>query len=200
MRKLSVLLATAFLLAGGAMAFAKDPKKKVEKVEKKTNPVVEFKTSLGSFSIEVYPDKAPKTVENFLAYVDAKFYDGTVFHRVIADFMIQGGGFDQKLSKKETRPPVVNEAKGGLSNARGTVAMARTSDPNSATAQFFVNVADNKRLDYAGEGSPGYAAFGKVIAGMDTVDKIRAVATGMQGGMNDVPTTAVIIESARRIK
>jgi len=141
--------------------------------------LVEVKTSMGSFRIELRGDKAPRTVENFLAYVDAKFYDGTVFHRVSADFMIQGGGFDKDLNKKPTREPVINEAKGGLSNTRGTVAMARTSDPNSATAQFFVNVKDNAKLDQKDEpGRDGYCVFGKVVAGMDVVDKIKAVPTG----------------------
>ena len=157
-----------------------------------------MKTSLGAFKLELYADKAPKTVENFLKYVDDKFYDGTIFHRVISDFMIQGGGFDKSLTKKDTREPVVNEAKDSISNTKYTVAMARTSDPNSATAQFFVNVKDNKNLDYGGPSGDGYCAFGKVISGMDVVDKIKVVPTGSQGGMGDVPQTPVIIESIRR--
>jgi peptidyl-prolyl cis-trans isomerase B (cyclophilin B) len=200
-RRRVLVIAAAALLAVGALglnAFAKD--KKAKKPAK--GNIVEVKTSMGSFKIELYPDKAPKTVENFLAYVDAKFYDGTVFHRVISDFMIQGGGFDKDLNKKATREPVVNEAKTGLSNTLGTVAMARTSDPNSATAQFFVNVADNVRLDRRDDtaGGAGYCAFGKVISGMDVVEKIKAVPTGTSGGMGDVPQTPVIIESIRRVK
>jgi cyclophilin family peptidyl-prolyl cis-trans isomerase len=193
---ISLFTVLVLALGAGAVARAKD------KAAKKAAPtVVEVTTSMGSFKIELYADKAPKTVANFLKYVDDKFYDGTIFHRVIADFMIQGGGFDKTMTKKETRPAIENEAKGSISNARGTVAMARTSDPNSATAQFFVNVADNKRLDYSGPGGgEGYCAFGKVISGMDVVDKIRAVPTGMQGGMGDVPNTPVVIESIRRAK
>jgi peptidyl-prolyl cis-trans isomerase A (cyclophilin A)/peptidyl-prolyl cis-trans isomerase B (cyclophilin B) len=156
---------------------------------------VQIKTSLGDITVELYADKAPKSVENFLGYVKSGFYDGTIFHRVIADFMIQGGGFTADLRQKKTRAPVVNESKNGLSNLRGTIAMARTADPNSATAQFFINTVDNPRLDYAGDANPGYCVFGKVVAGMDVVDKIRAVPTGAQGPFrSDVPTTAVVIE------
>ena len=154
-----------------------------------------IKTSLGDLTVELYADKAPKSVENFLAYAKSGFYDGTIFHRVIADFMIQGGGFTADLRQKKTRAPVVNESKNGLSNLRGTLAMARTADPNSATAQFFINTVDNQRLDYAGDANPGYCVFGKVTAGLDVVDKIRAVPTGAQGPFrSDVPTTAVVIE------
>ena len=154
-----------------------------------------IKTSLGDITVELYADKAPKSVENFLAYARSGFYDGTIFHRVIADFMIQGGGFTADLRQKKTRAPVVNESKNGLSNLRGTLAMARTADPNSATAQFFINTVDNQRLDYAGDANPGYCVFGKVTAGLDVVDKIRAVPTGAQGPFrSDVPTTAVVIE------
>ncbi|HEU4663885.1 MAG TPA: peptidylprolyl isomerase [Dokdonella sp.] len=154
-----------------------------------------MKTNLGDMTVELYADKAPKSVENFLAYAKSGFYDGTIFHRVIADFMIQGGGFTPDLRQKKTRAPVVNESKNGLSNLRGTLAMARTADPNSATAQFFINTVDNPRLDYAGDANPGYCVFGKVVAGMDVVDKIRATPTGAQGPFrSDVPTTAVVIE------
>jgi len=154
-----------------------------------------IKTSLGDITVELYADKAPKSVENFLAYARSGFYDGTIFHRVIADFMVQGGGFTADLRQKKTRAPVVNESKNGLSNLRGTLAMARTADPNSATAQFFINTVDNQRLDYAGDANPGYCVFGKVTAGLDVVDKIRAVPTGAQGPFrSDVPTTAVVIE------
>ncbi len=183
----------------GSDALAKGKAKKGAKAG--ANPVVEVKTSMGSFQVELYPGKAPKTVENFLRYVDEKFYDGTVFHRVIADFMIQGGGFDASLTRKETHDPIMNEAKGTISNAKGTIAMARTSDPHSATAQFFVNVQDNKKLDWSErEGGHGYCAFGKVISGMDVVEKIRALPTGSRGGMQDVPNQTVTIESIRVIK
>jgi cyclophilin family peptidyl-prolyl cis-trans isomerase len=202
-RHVVVSLVALLGLALGAGTFALAAPKAKDKAAKKAGApvVVEVKTSMGAFKIELYADKAPKTVENFLKYVDDKFYDGTIFHRVISDFMIQGGGFDKALSKKDTREPVTNEAKDSISNAKYTVAMARTSDPNSATAQFFVNVKDNKRLDYSGPGGgEGYCAFGKVISGMDVIDKIKDVPTGMQGGMSDVPQTPVVIESIRRVK
>jgi peptidyl-prolyl cis-trans isomerase A (cyclophilin A)/peptidyl-prolyl cis-trans isomerase B (cyclophilin B) len=164
----------------------------------KTASKVLIKTNLGDMTVELYPDKAPKTVENFLAYVNAKFYDGTIFHRVIDNFMIQGGGFTPELRQKATRPAIANEAKNGLSNSRGTLAMARTGDPNSATAQFFINVVDNPRLDYTSDANGstwGYCVFGKVISGLDVVDKIKAVPTGAQGPFkSDVPTTPVVIE------
>lgn len=160
------------------------------------SPKVLLKTSLGDITIELFPDKAPKSVENFLAYVKSGFYDGTIFHRVIANFMIQGGGFTKDLRQKSTRQPIVNESKNGLSNLRGTVAMARTGDPNSATAQFFINTVDNPRLDDS-DAAPGYAVFGKVVQGLDVIDKIKAVPTGAQGPFrSDVPTTPVVIESA----
>ena len=160
-------------------------------------PKVLIKTSLGDITLELYPDKAPKSVENFLAYVKSGFYDGTIFHRVIAGFMIQGGGFTADLRQKKTRAPIAIESKNGLSNLRGTLAMARTMDPNSATAQFFINTVDNPRLDYAGDANPGYAVFGKVVSGMDVVEKIRAVETGAQGPfVSDVPKTPIVIEKA----
>jgi peptidyl-prolyl cis-trans isomerase A (cyclophilin A) len=158
-------------------------------------PKVLIKTNLGDITVELYPDKAPKSVENFLAYVKSGFYDGTIFHRVIPAFMIQGGGFTKDLVQKKTRAPIVIESKNGLSNLRGTLAMARTGDPNSATAQFFINTVDNARLDYAGDTNPGYAVFGKVVSGLDVVDKIRAVPTGAQGPFrSDVPTSVISIE------
>jgi len=167
-------------------------------VSKAVDPKVLIKTSLGDITVELYPDKAPKTVENFLAYVNSGFYDGTIFHRVIDNFMIQGGGFTRDLQQKRTRPAIANEAKNGLSNLRGTLAMARTSDPNSATAQFFINVVDNPRLDFTSEQNGatwGYCVFGKVISGLDVVDKIKAVPTGAQGPFrSDVPVTPVVIE------
>jgi len=167
------------------------------------NPIVDVATNHGNFAIELDPAKAPKTVANFLKYVDAKHYDGTVFHRIIPTFMIQGGGFDQRLEKKSVNAPVENEAFNGLKNSRGTVAMARTSDPHSATAQFFVNVTDNKSLDHQAKDGAGwgYCVFGKVIEGMDTVDKIKAVRTGPAPGgqfQKDCPIEMVVINSVKR--
>jgi cyclophilin family peptidyl-prolyl cis-trans isomerase len=163
-----------------------------------------IKTNLGDMTVELYPDKSPKSVENFLTYANAGFYDGTIFHRVIDNFMIQGGGFTRELRQKPTRPAIANEAKNGLSNTRGTLAMARTGDPNSATAQFFINVVDNPRLDFTSEANGatwGYTVFGKVVSGLDVVDKIKAVPTGPQGPFkSDVPTTPVVIEKISVIK
>lgn len=159
-------------------------------------PVVSLVTSLGEIRIALRPDKAPLTVDNFLKYVKAGHYTGTIFHRVMPGFMVQGGGMDATLKEKPTRPPVRNEAKNGLRNARGTVAMARTNDPNSATAQFFVNVKDNHALDFGIRGA-GYTVFGEVIQGMDVVDRIVAVTTGTRGGHENVPVTPVVIKSAR---
>ncbi len=162
-------------------------------------PKVLLKTSMGDITIELYPDKAPKSVENFLQYATDKFYDGTIFHRVIDGFMVQGGGFTADLRQKPTRAPVVNEANNGLSNLRGTLAMARTMDPNSATAQFFINVVDNERLNHVSPENGytwGYAVFGKVIAGQDVIDKIRVVETAPQGPLpKDVPKTPIVIQS-----
>jgi len=156
-----------------------------------------FVTTLGSFTVELYAEKAPITVENFLAYLDAGFYDGTIFHRVIPDFMIQGGGFTRDMKEKEARPPIKNEAMNGLKNLRGTLAMARTQDLNSATSQFFVNLKHNEFLDH-GTRDFGYAVFGKVIQGMEVVDQIAAVETGSSGMHQNVPIEAVVIESVRR--
>ncbi|NKE65846.1 peptidylprolyl isomerase [Ramlibacter sp. RBP-2] len=215
-------LAMCLALAAGTSAFAADA------------PQVRFSTTAGEFVVEVYPDKAPKTVENFLRYVKDKHYDGTIFHRVIDNFMVQGGGYDKRYAQKPTRPPVPHEgrealAKGGPKNVRGTLAMARTSDPNSASAQFFINVKDNAFLDpvlippgdpvprfeYQGrvylnearatlEKAPqlyGYTVFGKVVSGMDVVDRIKATPTGPGGPFpSDVPTTPVVIESATLVK
>jgi cyclophilin family peptidyl-prolyl cis-trans isomerase len=162
------------------------------------NPVVEMQTSGGNIRIELYPDQAPKTVENFLQYVKDGFYSGTIFHRVIPGFMIQGGGFDKSYAQKSTRPPIVNEAAIGLRNEPGTIAMARTSNPNSATAQFFINVNNNIPLNFR-DPSPqgiGYAVFGRVISGMDVVSKIAGSPTGSGGPFpTDVPKTMVVIES-----
>jgi cyclophilin family peptidyl-prolyl cis-trans isomerase len=154
---------------------------------------------MGTIKIELYPDKAPETVKNFLSYVDKKHYDGTIFHRVIPNFMIQGGGMSSGMKEKDTDAPVKNEAKNSISNARGTIAMARTGDPHSATAQFFINVADNKFLDQAqARDRWGYCAFGKVIDGMDVVDKIKVVPTRNFGQHGDVPVNDVVIKSIRR--
>ena len=169
------------------------------------NPVVVMETSMGTIKIELYPEKAPITVKNFLGYVDDKFYDDTIFHRVMGkentdkmeDFMIQGGGFTKDHKEKKTKEQIKNESNNGLSNKRGTVAMARTNDPDSATAQFFINVKDNNFLDKNNR-SAGYAVFGKVTEGMDVVDKIKAVNTGSRGGHQNVPTQDVLIKSVRR--
>jgi cyclophilin family peptidyl-prolyl cis-trans isomerase len=168
-------------------------------------PKVKFATSAGDIVVEVYPDKAPKTVENFLQYVRDKHYDGTIFHRVIDRFMIQGGGMDRNMVEKPTRPPVVHEGREayakGLRNEAGTIAMARTSEPNSATSQFFINVADNTRtLDPPGPNAPGYTVFGRVVSGMDVVNKIKTVQTGSAGMHGDVPLTPVVIQSATIVK
>jgi peptidyl-prolyl cis-trans isomerase A (cyclophilin A) len=181
-RRLAIGFTSALLISSAALAEA--------------STQVKFQTSLGDFTVEVYPDKAPKTVENFLQYVKDKFYNGTIFHRVIGNFMVQGGGFTPDMNQKATREPIVLEAKNGLKNDRGTIAMARTSNPNSATAQFFVNVVDNNGLNAPAPDGNGYAVFGKVIAGMDTIDKIRAVPTGRQ----DVPATPILINSATLVK
>ncbi len=166
------------------------------------DPTVEVTTNHGSFVIALDPAKAPLSVENFLRYVDAKHYDGTVFHRVIPTFMIQGGGFDQQLEKKPVQAPIQNEAANGLKNTRGTVAMARTGDPHSATSQFFVSVADNAFLDHQAKDGQGwgYAVFGRVTTGMDVVDKIKAVRTGAAGPFaKDAPQEPVVIQSVRRV-
>jgi len=165
------------------------------------NPQVELKTSQGAIVLELDAAKAPKTVENFLQYVRDGHYDGTIFHRVIGHFMIQGGGMTSDMKEKPTRAPVQNEAANGLKNTRGSIAMARTSDPHSATAQFFINVADNDFLNHrapSGQGW-GYAVFGRVVAGLDVVDKIRGVKTGNRGHHGDVPLQPVVIETARLI-
>jgi len=177
--------AVAMTVASGANAAGK-------------NPQVKLTTTMGDIVLELYPDKAPATVANFLQYVKDGFYDGTVFHRVISTFMIQGGGLDANLKQKATRAPIKNEADNGLQNEPYTVAMARTQDPNSATSQFFINVGDNKFLNHKDKTITGwgYAVFGRVIQGQDVVDKIKAVPTGRQGSYDDVPTTPVTITKA----
>jgi peptidyl-prolyl cis-trans isomerase A (cyclophilin A) len=221
------LVVSAAILLGGAMLVA-------PAAAQTTAPKVKFQTTMGDFVIEVYPDKAPKTVENFLQYVKDKHYDGTIFHRVIPTFMVQGGGFDAQYAEKKTRPPVVHEgrdaiAKGGSKNVIGTVAMARTNDPQSATAQFFINVQDNSFLDptqippgdpvpvfkYQGivyKDTPrerlvnapqlfGYTVFGKVVSGMDVITKMKATPTGAGGPFpTDVPQTPILINSATLLK
>jgi len=189
-RRITFILATFAFAAFGTQVQA-------------ANPQVELDTTAGKIRIELFPNAAPQTVENFLTYVKAKQYDGTQFHRVIKGFMIQGGGFTDDFSQKPTRPPVKNEAeqssKAGLLNVPGTVAMARTSDPNSATSQFFINVNDNKFLNFK-EATPsgyGYTVFGKVVSGMDVVNKIAAAPTGKGGQFpTDVPVEHVIIKQA----
>ena len=163
-------------------------------------PQVKFATSLGDFVVEVYPDKAPKTVENFLQYAKDKHYEGTVFHRVMDGFMVQGGGFTADMKEKSTRPPVPLEANNGLKNDRGTIAMARTNNPNSATAQFFINVQNNASLNAPSPDGFGYTVFGKVVSGMAVVDKIRVVPTGTKGPFQNVPLTPVSIQSVSLVK
>lgn len=168
-------------------------------------PMVEFKTSMGNFVVDLDSVKAPKTTANFLAYVNSGFYNGTIFHRVIDGFMIQGGGFTPDLTQKPTNAPVVSEAQNGLKNQTYTIAMARTSDPDSATAQFFINVKDNEGLNYPNAMGNGYTVFGKVVSGSQTIDAIRKVPTMIasaprMGRMSDVPSKPVTIESATVLK
>jgi peptidyl-prolyl cis-trans isomerase B (cyclophilin B) len=173
------------------------------KVNMETNTVVEIKTSLGNITLQLDAEKAPVTVANFLKYVKADFYNDTIFHRVIPNFMIQGGGYTENYKKKKTNQPIINEADNGLKNTIGTIAMARTSDPNSATAQFFINTADNNFLNFTSktERGWGYAVFGKVVKGIDVVEKIDNVKTGSAGPFSqDVPVTPVIIESISVVK
>jgi cyclophilin family peptidyl-prolyl cis-trans isomerase len=160
------------------------------------NPRVVLHTTKGDLTIELFADKAPQTVENFLAYVRSGHFDGTVFHRVIPGFVIQGGGFTAEMRQKPTSPPIQNEAKNGVKNARGTLSMARTSDPHSATSQFFVNLVDNRNLDDPGEGGWGYAVFGKVVEGMGVVDSIAKEPTGNRAGHQNVPINPVTVTKA----
>jgi cyclophilin family peptidyl-prolyl cis-trans isomerase len=191
-----------------SFVLGQEPSKKTvqEKKPKKTAPAKEttviMSTSLGVIHIELDSKSAPITVENFLKYVDAKHYDGTIFHRIIESFMVQGGGFketDSSFKKQPTNPPIKNESEKTPSNKRGTIAMARTSAPNSATAQFFINVVDNPFLDYPKNGG-GYATFGKVVKGIEIVDKMRAVKTAVKNGMANVPIDTVTIKSVKRAK
>ncbi len=189
------LMLAALVFGRAALAAAQLGEQKEQ-----TNPVVVMKTSMGTLKIELWEKKAPITVKNFLRYTDEKFYDGTIFHRVIPTFMIQGGGFTPDMKQKQTHEQIKNEAKAELKNTRGTIAMARTGQVHSATSQFFINVVDSAFLDHRDE-TPrgfGYCAFGKVIEGMDVVDKIRKVKTGRTGPYGDVPVKPVLIESIRR--
>ncbi len=182
----SLLLTVTLLLAGHTSA------------EGPNNPQVLIRTSEGDITLQLFADKAPATVENFLAYVDNGFYTGTIFHRVIPDFMIQGGGFTADMTEKETLDPVKNESRNRLHNTRGTVAMARTSDPDSATSQFFINQRNNLRLDWA-PGREGYTVFGEVILGMDVVDFITTAPTGRVARHDDVPVEPIVIEEISRV-
>lgn len=189
-RTLTLSLAGALLASTSGLAMAKSA----------TKPQVKFTTSMGEFVVELDPAKAPQTVENFLQYVNDKHYEGTVFHRVIDGFMIQGGGFTADMQQKPTRAPIPLEAKNGLKNDRYTIAMARTANPNSATSQFYINVANNDMLNAPQPDGHGYAVFGKVVQGQATIDKIRTVPTGNRGMHQNVPTSAVTITAASVLK
>lgn len=186
----STLLIVVILMVGcnrdeGAKQMDAKPKK------------VKLETTMGDIVIELNEKASPVTVKNFLTYVEEGFFDGTIFHRVIPNFMIQGGGFTPDMVRKQTHPTIINEAKNGLKNNRGTIAMARTPQPDSATSQFFINHKDNPNLNYVDQSNPGYTVFGKVVEGMETVDKIAAVKTTRKGQYSDVPAEPVIIKSAK---
>lgn len=189
MKLLVKIITTTLLFSLSALAFA-------------ANPKVSIDTNLGEIVIELNAEKAPNTVKNFLSYVDAGFYENVIFHRVISNFMIQGGGFDTQLKKKSTQAPIKNEANNGLKNTRGTIAMARTGDPHSATAQFFINVVNNSNLDFKSESTYGwgYAVFGKVVTGMDVVDQIRHTRTVRNGMHQNLPAKPVIINTVTRLE
>jgi len=191
------LLAFALTFAVASSAVAAP----VPKSGKGSDTHVVVETSHGDIVIELFPEKAPKTVENFLGYADDKFYDGLIVHRVVKDFMIQGGGMEPGVKEKKAKDPIKNESDNGLSNARGTVAMARTAQPDSATSQFFINLVENQRLDFKDANKQtGYCVFGKVVEGMDVVDKIAGVKTGPSGNHQNVPAEDVVIKSVRRKK
>lgn len=196
---MSILLVAAAWAGDTALPEAKNeqPASSVTAPDAKENPVVVIETSAGDMTLELWPDKAPKTVENFLAYTDEHFYDGLIFHRVIKGFMIQGGGFSPDMRQKATRAPIKNEAKPDVRNKRGTIAMARTMDVDSATSQFFINLVDNAFLD-RGARDFGYCVFGQIVTGMDVLDKIGAVATGSRAGFSDVPAEPVTIRRVYR--
>jgi cyclophilin family peptidyl-prolyl cis-trans isomerase len=191
---MNISIAVAFLVLAAVGAGAADAQPQAAKA----NPRVALDTSKGKIVIELYPDKAPKSVENFLQYVRSGFYDGVIFHRVIPGFMIQGGGFTADMTQKPTKGSIQNEADNGLRNERGTIAMARTGDPHSASAQWFINVADNRSLDHKGKTQQGwgYAVFGKVVEGMDVADAIVAVRTTTKGPYGDVPVEPIVIKKA----
>jgi len=195
MKKLTYLLLAMLL---GACS---DPGQNAEAPKAADNPKVVMQTTMGDIVIELYQQKAPKTVANFLQYVDEGFYNGTIFHRVIDGFMIQGGGFTENMEQKQTRPPIMNEADNGLRNTTGTIAMARTMEPHSASAQFFINVANNTPLDFR-EKTPrawGYAVFGRVVKGMEVVKAIKSVKTESRGMYSDVPSTNIVIQKVSRL-
>lgn len=204
MRPKTALLVCLSLLFGAATAQASKPQKKAPAPAQAPAPVhprVALETSKGNIVIELYQDKAPKTVKNFLDYTKAGFFNGTIFHRVIPSFMIQGGGFTPDMTEKPTRPSIQNEADNGLGNQRGTLAMARTRDPNSAGAQFFINLKDNSPLNHTAKTLDGwgYAVFGRVVEGMDVVDAIAMVPTASKGMYDDVPVQPVVIKKARLV-
>ena len=182
MKKLFKTILFFYLLSISLLSFSENSEK------------LNIETSHGNIVIEIYPEKAPITVKNFLNYVEKGFYNGTIFHRIIDGFMIQGGGFEKDMTEKETDAPIKNEADNGLKNAPYTIAMARTSVPDSATSQFFINVANNSFLDYPGQDGAGYCVFAKVVSGTDVIDLIGKVTTGSTGGHQDVPTEAIMIE------
>ena len=190
------ILASLLATVTGAVMLAVPPD---DAAAADANPQVLMKTSLGEIVIELYPEKAPKTVENFLKYVDDKHYNGLIFHRVIGNFMIQGGGFDKDMKQKATRAPIPLESRNGLKNDAGTIAMARTSVPDSASSQFFINTVDNASLNFPNPDGNGYAVFGKVVKGIETVKKIANVKTGRSGMHGDVPVEPVTIESVTRV-
>jgi cyclophilin family peptidyl-prolyl cis-trans isomerase len=189
------LIASVLATVTGAVMMAVPP----DAAAAGRNPQVLMKTSLGDIVIELYAEQAPKSVENFLQYVDDDYYAGLIFHRVIGNFMIQGGGFDKDMKQKATRGPIPLESRTGLKNDAGTLAMARTSAPDSATSQFFINTVNNASLNHPNPDGNGYAVFGKVVKGMETVEKIAKVKTGRNGPHGDVPTEPVVIESVTRV-
>ena len=187
-----------FAVAALAIAGCDKEEEKVEAKKAETKKV-KMQTTMGDIVIELNAKAAPITVNNFLQYTEEGFYDGTIFHRVISNFMIQGGGFTEEMQRKKTHPPIKNEADNGLKNDHGTVSMARQNDPDSATSQFFINHKDNQPLDYIESRSPGYTVFGKVVEGMEVVDKIAAVRTTFRNGMRDVPAEPIVIKSIKVI-
>jgi len=200
MKRFAGLLASAILLATAGTAFASAPPAPVSLAPAPGHPEVKFVTTEGSFVVRLDPERAPLTVRNFLAYVQSGFYDGTIFHRVIPGFVIQGGGFTVKYKEKKARKPIPNESGNGLSNLRGTIAMARETDPHTATSEFYINLADNTKLDPRPD-RWGYAVFGKVVSGMSVIDKIASVPTGPAGPFkHDAPQIPIVITQAALLK